>query len=145
MDNRYRRLPALDPLKGFEAAARHLSFTKAAAELNLTQSAISRQIQTLEEQLGVRLFRREIRALHLTGEGEALQRVVTDVLGRLADVCSEIRVVQRRPQVNLTAAVGIASLWLVPRLAAFQAAQPDVDVRISADNRVVDLDRKSVV
>lgn len=142
MDNRYRRLPALDPLKGFEAAARHLSFTKAAAELNLTQSAISRQIQTLEEQLGVRLFRREIRALHLTGEGEALQRVVADVLGRLADVCSEIRVVQRRPQVNLTAAVGIASLWLVPRLAAFQAAQPEVDVRISADNRVVDLERE---
>ena len=142
MDYPGRRLPSLDPLKGFDAAARHLSFTRAASELHLTQSAISRQIQTLEEQLGVRLFRREIRALHLTAEGEALHRVVADMLNRLADACAEIRKTQRRPQVNLTAAVGIASLWLVPRLAAFQVAQPDVDVRISADNRVVDLDRE---
>ncbi len=136
------RLPSLDPLKGFEAAARHLSFTRAAAELHLTQSAISRQIQTLEEQLGVRLFRREVRQLHLTAEGEALQHVVGDLLQRLAEVCATLRSQQKRPQVNLTAAVGIASLWLVPRLASFQAAQPDVDVRISADNRVVDLERE---
>lgn len=137
-----RRLPSLDPLKGFESAARHLSFTLAAAELHLTQSAISRQIQTLEEQLGVRLFQREIRRLRLTPEGEALQRVVGEMLTRLADVCAGLRAAQRRPQVNITAASGIASLWLVPRLAAFQAAQPEVDVRISADNRLVDLERE---
>jgi DNA-binding transcriptional LysR family regulator len=137
-----RRLPSLDPLKGFEAAARHLSFTLAAAELHLTQSAISRQIQTLEEQLGVKLFQREVRRLRLTPEGETLQRVVGEMLARLADVCAGLRATQRRPQVNITAVVGIASLWLVPRLAAFQAAQPDVDVRISADNRLVDMTRE---
>jgi DNA-binding transcriptional LysR family regulator len=119
-----------------------LSFTLAAAELHLTQSAISRQIQTLEEQLGVKLFQREVRRLRLTPEGETLQRVVGEMLARLADVCAGLRATQRRPQVNITAVVGIASLWLVPRLAAFQAAQPDVDVRISADNRLVDMTRE---
>ncbi|MFA7292550.1 MAG: LysR substrate-binding domain-containing protein [Rhodocyclaceae bacterium] len=137
-----RRLPSLDPLKGFEAAARHLSFTQAAAELHLTQSAISRQIQTLEDQLGVKLFQREVRRLKLTPAGETLYRVVGEMLSRLADVCAGLRATQRRPQVNITAVVGIASLWLVPRLAAFQAEQPDVDVRISADNRLVDMARE---
>ena len=139
-----RRLPALDPLKGFDAAARHLSFTKAAAELFLTQSAVSRQIQTLEQQLGVRLFRREARRLALTAEGEVLQRAVADVLARLQDVCAGLRATQRRPRVNVSAAVGIASLWLVPRLAAFQELEPDVDVRLSADNRLVDLEREEI-
>ncbi|MEZ5618656.1 MAG: LysR substrate-binding domain-containing protein [Rhodocyclaceae bacterium] len=138
------RLPALDPLKGFDAAARHLSFTRAAAELFLTQSAISRQIQTLEEQLGVKLFRREARRLSLTPEGEVLARAVAETLGRLADVCAGLRASQRRPRVNVSAAVGIASLWLVPRLAAFQEIEPDVDVRLSADNRMVDLAREDI-
>lgn len=138
------RLPALDPLKGFDAAARHLSFTRAAAELFLTQSAISRQIQTLEEQLGVKLFRREARRLGLTPEGEVLARAVAETLGRLADVCAGLRASQRRPRVNVSAAVGIASLWLVPRLAAFQEIEPDVDVRLSADNRMVDLAREDI-
>ena len=137
-----RRLPSLDPLKGFEAAARHLSFTRAAEELHLTQSAVSRQIQTLEMQLGVRLFHRETRRLRLTAEGETLQRAVAETLDRLAAVCAGLRAVTRRPRVQVTATVGLASLWLVPRLAAFQAAQPDVDVRISADNRLVDLARE---
>jgi len=136
-----QRLPPLDSLRGFDAAARHLSFTRAAVELHLTQSAISRQVQTLEAQLGVALFRRETRRLVLTPAGEALHRVAAEALARLAEVCASLRAGQRRPQVDLTAAVGIASLWLVPRLAAFQAAQPDVDVRISADNRIVDLER----
>ena len=135
-------LPPLDPLRGFDAAARHLSFTKAAAELFLTQSAISRQIQTLEAQLGVRLFRRETRRLSLTPEGEVLQRTVAEALDRLADVCAGLRAAQRRPRVTVSAAVGIASLWLVPRLAAFQEQEPDVDVRLSADNRMVDLTRE---
>lgn len=139
------KLPALDPLKGFDAAARHLSFTKAAEELFLTQSAISRQIQTLEEQLGVRLFRREARRLSLTSEGEVLARAVAETLGRLAEVCAGLKAAQRRPRVNVSAAVGIASLWLVPRLAAFQEMEPDVDVRLSADNRMVDdLEREDI-
>jgi DNA-binding transcriptional LysR family regulator len=138
------RLPSLAPLKGFEAAARHLSFTRAAAELFLTQSAISRQIQTLEEQLGVKLFRREARRLSLTPAGEALARAVAEAFDRLAEACAGLRAAQRRPRVNVSAAVGLASLWLVPRLAAFQEREPDVDVRLSADNRMVDLEREDI-
>jgi len=137
-----RSLPSLDPLKGFEAAARLGSFTKAAAELFLTQSAISRQIATLEDQLGVRLFRREVRRLTLTPEGEILQRAVGETLSRLAEVCAGLKAAQRRPRVTVSAAVSIASLWLVPRLAAFQEAEPDLDVLISADNRLIDLERE---
>ncbi|MBI4984179.1 MAG: LysR family transcriptional regulator [Rhodocyclales bacterium] len=144
MNESLRKLPALDPLKGFEAAARHLSFTKAAAELFLTQSAISRQIQTLEEQLGVKLFRREVRRLVLTPEGEVLQRAATELLMRLAEVCAGLRAAQRRPRVTVSAAVGVAALWLVPRLAAFQAIEPDLDVLISADNRMVDMEREGI-
>ena len=105
MDSRLQRLPSLDPLKGFDAAARHLSFTKAAAELFLTQSAVSRQIQTLEEQLGVRLFRRETRRLILTPEGEQLHRVVIEILSRLTEVCAGLRAGRRRPRVTVSAAV----------------------------------------
>ena len=101
MNNDLRRLPALDPLKGFDAAARHLSFTKAAEELFLTQSAISRQIQTLEEQLGVKLFRREARRLSLTPEGEVLQRAVAETLARLADVCAGLRASQRLSLIHI--------------------------------------------
>ncbi len=144
MHESLRKLPSLDPLKGFEAAARHLSFTKAAAELFLTQSAVSRQIQTLEEQLGVRLFRREVRRLALTPEGEVLHRAVAEMLARLAEVCAGLKAAQRRPRVTVSAAVGIASLWLVPRLAAFQEIEPDLDVLISADNRMVDLAREDI-
>lgn len=144
MDNTGHRLPSLDPLKGFDAAARHLSFTQAAAELFLTQSAISRQIQTLETQLGPRLFRRETRRLSLTPEGEVLHRAVAEMLSRLADVCGGLRAVQRRPRVTVSAAIGIAALWLVPRLSAFQEIEPDVDVRLSADNRMVDMAHEDI-
>lgn len=144
MHERLRSLPSLDPLKGFEAAARHASFTKAAAELFLTQSAISRQIQTLEQQLGVRLFRREVRRLVLTPEGEVLQRAVSETLQRLADVCAGLKAAPPRPRVTVSAAIGIAALWLVPRLAAFQELEPNLDVLISADNRTVDLAREGI-
>ncbi|MDK9723695.1 MAG: LysR substrate-binding domain-containing protein [Sterolibacteriaceae bacterium MAG5] len=142
MHENLRKLPSLDPLKGFDAAARHLSFTRAAAELFLTQSAVSRQIQTLEEQLGVALFRREVRRLSLTPEGEMLHRAVAEMLARLADVCAGLKAVQGKPRVTVSSSVGIAALWLVPRLASFQEIEPGVDVRLSADNRMVDLERE---
>lgn len=144
MNNEVGRLPSLDALKGFDAAARHLSFTRAAAELSLTQSAISRQVQTLEEQLGVRLFLRGVRKLALTPEGERLHRVAARALAELADVCAGLRAGQRRPRVTVSAAIGVAALWLVPRLGAFHERYPDVDVRLSADNRTVDLAREEV-
>lgn len=142
MHESLRKLPSLDPLKGFDAAARHLSFTKAAEELFLTQSAVSRQIQTLEEQLGVALFRREVRRLSLTPEGERLHRVVAEMLARLGEVCAGLKGTQTKPRVTVSASVGLAALWLVPRLAAFQELEPEVDVRLSADNRMVDLERE---
>src|SRR5258705_168201 len=85
-----RDLPSLDLLKGFEAAARNLSFTKAAAELFVTQSAVSRQIQTLEEQLGVALFRRNHRELRLTEEGQTLYKTASEVLRLLRDVAGRL-------------------------------------------------------
>jgi DNA-binding transcriptional LysR family regulator len=144
MDNPLRRLPSLDALKGFDAAARHLSFTRAASELSLTQSAISRQVQTLEEQLGVRLFVRGVRKLTLTPEGERLHRAAAQALADLAEVCAGLRAGQRRPRVTVSAAISIAALWLVPRLGQFQERHPEVDVRLSADNRTVDLAREEV-
>lgn len=144
MDNPLRHLPSLDALKGFDAAARHLSFTRAAAELSLTQSAISRQVQTLEEQLGVRLFVRGVRKLTLTQEGERLHRAAEKALADLAEACAGLRPGQRRPRVTVSAAISIAALWLVPRLGGFQERHPEVDVRLSADNRTVDLTREEV-
>lgn len=144
MDNPLRRLPSLDALKGFDAAARHLSFTRAAGELSLTQSAISRQVQTLEEQLGVRLFVRGVRKLTLTPEGERLHSAAAKALADLADVCAGLRAGLRRPRVTVSAAISIAALWLIPRLGGFQERHPEVDVRLSADNRTVDLAREEV-
>ncbi len=137
-----RKLPPLDPLLGFEAAARHLSFTQAASELFLTQSAISRQVQTLEERLGVKLFERQTRRLVLTPQGETLFKLAGEMLERLATLTAEFQAGQRRPKVNVSCSLGLASLWLVPRLASFQDEAPEVDVRISADNRLVDLERE---
>lgn len=138
------RLPPLDPLKGFVAAARHLSFTKAGEELHLSQSAISRQVQTLEEQLGVALFQRSTRALHLTPEGERLFRTASELLARLGSVVEDITAARRRPRVTISASTGVAALWLVPHLSDFQARYPDIGVRVATDNRNVDLEAEEV-
>jgi DNA-binding transcriptional LysR family regulator len=128
------RLPPLDRLAAFDAAARHLSFTKAAAERFLTQSAISRQIAALEEELGVPLFRRRHRALELTDEGLRLAAAVATAIGGVREAVVAIRAPRRREVVALTTTPGLASLWLIPRLADFVAAHPGVDVRIDASH-----------
>jgi LysR family glycine cleavage system transcriptional activator len=143
MNADFRRLPTLDHLKGFEAAARHLSFTRAAEELFLTQSAISRQVQTLEEQLGVRLFQRLPRQLRLTAEGERLYATVVDVFARLTLTADSLRSGGRQP-ITVSTSIGMAALWLVPRLASFQEAHPEVEVRVSANNRLADLEREGI-
>lgn len=127
-----RRLPALDLLVAFDAAARHLSFTKAAAERSLTQSAVSRQIAALEEDLGAALFRRRHRALELTDEGTRLARAATAALAGLREAVQAIRAPRQREVVALTTTPGFASLWLIPRLARFVEAHPRIDVRIDA-------------
>jgi LysR family transcriptional regulator, glycine cleavage system transcriptional activator len=135
------RLPSLDLLKGFEAAARLLSFTKAGAELFLSQSAVSRQIQELEEQLGVRLFQRRHRSLILTDAGQVLYPAAAQVLATMRGVTDRLRAASGRRSLSVTTTQSLASLWLIPRLAGFTRTHPDMDVRISADARVMDLER----
>lgn len=141
---RHYDLPPLDQLEAFEAAARHLSFTKAADELALTQSAVSRQIAALEDHYGLQLFRRLHRALRLTDEGQTLYLAVSDVLGQLHNVGGELKRDRRAKTVVVTTTPGFAGLWLIPRLAGFTAARPEVDVRISAGYKVVNLGRDGV-
>lgn len=137
-------LPRLDLLRSFEAAARHLSFTRAAQELALTQSAVSRQIQQMEDGLGLVLFERRHRALALTPAGQGLYRVVQDCLERLRDATAALRAAQQARQVAVTTTAGFASLWLIPRLARFGADHPQVDVRVSATSDLLDLERAGV-
>ena len=135
------RLPSLDLLKGFEAAARLLSFTKAGEELHLSQSAVSRQIQDLEAQLGVSLFQRQHRALALTEDGQALYAASAQVLATMRSVTDRLRAGRGRQTLAVTTTQSFASLWLIPRLAGFTRTHPDLDVRISAETRVLDLER----
>ena len=134
----------LDLLHTFEAAARHLSFTDAAAELFLSQSAVSRQIQQLEANLEVALFERRHRALALTEAGRIMQRAVNDSLERLRDAASRVRPTTVLRRVAITCTPGFASLWLIPRLARFTASHPQVDVRISATSDMLDLERSQI-
>ncbi|MSQ62987.1 MAG: transcriptional regulator GcvA [Betaproteobacteria bacterium] len=139
--SRQPRLPSLDLLKGFEAAARLLSFTKAGDELYLSQSAVSRQIQGLEEQLGVRLFERRHRAIELTEAGQALYAASAQVLATMHAVTGRLRAGRGRQTLAVTTTQAFASLWLIPRLAGFTRTHPELDVRISAETRVLDLER----
>lgn len=126
------RLPPLDLLASFEAAGRRLSFTLAAEERFITQSAMSRQIKALEDELGVALFLRGHRSLQLTADGARLHHTCTEVLERLRGTVSHIRQRERRQVLALTTTPGLASLWLIPRLPQFAKAHPGIDVRIDA-------------
>ena len=141
MDN---RLPSLDLLRGFESAARNLSFTKAAAELFVTQSAISRQIKTLEDHLGVPLFKRMNRSLTLTEEGQVLYRTASDVIQRVRETTARIRAGRGDRALTVSTTLSFASLWLVPRLPHWRALHPNVDVRIAANDSMVDLERDGI-
>jgi DNA-binding transcriptional LysR family regulator len=137
-------LPPLELMRSFEAAARRLSFTLAATELHLTQSAVSRQIQQLEASLGVLLFERRHRALSLTEAGGVMQRAVTDSLERLRDATARVRASSAPRQVAITTTPGFASLWLIPKLARFTGTHPQVDVRVSATLDVLDLESSRI-
>jgi LysR family transcriptional regulator, glycine cleavage system transcriptional activator len=137
-------LPPLDLIQGFEAAARTLSFTKAAEELFITQSAVSRQIRGLEDHLGVALFERLPRSLALTEQGRILHRAATEFLERLQETTDRLRADGGAPHLTVTTTGGFASLWLIPRLRTFTALHPDVDVRISASYKTVNLERSLV-
>ena len=144
MPGKRYHLPPLGTFQGFEAAARNLSFTKAAGELFITQSAVSRQIRTLEDHLGVALFDRRPRTLTLTEKGEELYRIATDVLERLQAATDHIKAQSRTRQISITTTTGFASLWLIPRLQRFTRLYPDIDVRISATTDMLNLERSLV-
>ncbi len=144
MHKSLRALPSLDFLRGFEAAGRRLSFTLAAAEMFVTQSALSRQIKALEDALGVQLFERRHRALSLTTAGAAFHREVAAALASVAQAAERLRGVTRAPGLAVSTTVSFASLWIIPRLSRFRARYPDVEVYVSADDRMVDLTRGDV-
>ncbi len=144
MREQRRALPSLDLLRGFEAAARNLSFTRAAAELFVTQSAVSRQVKAVEDHLGVALFLRRHRALLLTDAGHELYRATAQALHQLGDAANKIRDRGAGRTLTVTATIGFASLWLIPRLADFRNQRPDIDIRIAADNKMLDLEREGI-
>ncbi len=135
---------SLDLLKGFEAAARHMSFTRAARELFVTQSAISRGIKTLEQQLDRPLFIRIDRGLALTDAGRALHHAVTEALRTIDKATLSLTDAGVRQGLTVTTNAATASLWLVPRLSRFIRLNPGVDIRILATNKLVNLEREQV-
>jgi LysR family glycine cleavage system transcriptional activator len=130
----------LSTLRAFEAVARRLNFSEAADELHVTQSAVSRQIKGLEDELGAPLFARGTRHVELTGNGSALLRVVAPWLDRLDASVRQIRQAHGRRAVHLTTFPSFASLWLLPQMEAFQRNHPDLDIRVAASDRIVELD-----
>ena len=139
-----RRLPPLNALRAFEAAARHLSFTRAAAELHVTQTAISHQIKALEERLGVRLFRRLPRGLLLTEAAQRLLPPVRDAFDQIAAATERLAVSGSGATLTVSVLPSFAAKWLVPRLGRFRAAHPDLDLRISSSSELVDFARDDV-
>jgi DNA-binding transcriptional LysR family regulator len=142
MDRQRAPRLSLDLLRGFHAAARHLSFTLAARELFITQSAVSHEVKALEEQLGQPLFRRVNRSLQLTAAGAELFRAVDDALG-LIDAATQ-RLAGPWRTLSVTTTVALASTWLVPRLPGFQRAHPEIDLRVVATNDTVELKRDGI-
>ncbi len=139
-----RRLPPLNSLRAFEAAARHLSFTKAAEELNVTQAAISHQVKALEDHLGVLLFRRLNRALALTEAGRGLLSPAREAFDLLDVAVQRLRQAEAGGPLRVSVLSSFAAKWLLPRLVRFRALHPDIDVLVSADDRLVDLERDEI-
>lgn len=140
-DYRLRTRPlSAGHLRAFEAVARNLNFRAAAEDLALTQSAVSRQIQAMEDELGVALFLRHTRAVELTGAGSSLLGAVAPALERLDSTVRHIRQSAGRKHVAITTWASFASMWLIPRLEGFQNLHPDIDIRVETTDTVVDLD-----
>ena len=140
----FRRLPPLSALRAFEAAARHGSFKQAAQELAVTPTAISHQIRTLEEHAGLALFERRARKVMLTDAGAQLYPVLRDGFDAFAAVMERLTRRRRRAQVTISATIAFTARWLVPRVAAFRALHPQIDLQLLASDDVVDLDTADV-
>ncbi|MEM6413630.1 MAG: transcriptional regulator GcvA [Pseudomonadota bacterium] len=133
-----KSLPPLNALRVFEAAARHLSFTKAADELRVTPGAVSQQIKTLEDFIGAKVFRRTKRALLLTDSAQAALPVLRDAFDRLDEASQILAAPGDAHRLNVSVAPSIASKWLVPRLDRFHHRHPDIEIWVSADMELVD-------
>jgi LysR family glycine cleavage system transcriptional activator len=138
------RLPSLNGLRAFEAAARHLSFTRAASELNVTQTAISHQIRRLEEDLGTRLFVRQNRALALTPEGKEYLPGVRAAFNDLRLATDRLLRKDDGHVLTVSTLASLAAKWLLPRLSDFQESRPGIDVRITTSTGLVDFERDNV-
>jgi LysR family glycine cleavage system transcriptional activator len=133
-----RRLPPLNALRAFEAAARHLNFSRAAEELTVTPGAVSQQIQNLEDYVGAPLFKRTPRGLLLTDSAQMALPALREAFDRLAEAASLLTAAVDGRRLTLTAPPSFAAKWLVPRLGRFEAKHPQVDVWLSADMDLVD-------
>jgi LysR family transcriptional regulator, glycine cleavage system transcriptional activator len=138
------RLPSLDLIRGFVAVGRRMSITLAAQDLFLTQSAVSRQIRTLEEAIGVKLLNRGYRSISFTAEGERLFRIADNVVQQLQDTASTLASPHQHPPVTITASIGVSALWILPRLGDFKQRYPHIDLRVAADNKFIDLRTEGV-
>jgi LysR family transcriptional regulator, glycine cleavage system transcriptional activator len=139
-----RRLPPLNGLRAFEAAARYLSFTKAAEELNVTPAAVSQQVKSLEEYFGVQLFKRLTRALMLTDAGQMVLPILQEGFDKLAEADHILRSRQDDRILTVSVAPSFGAKWLVPRLDRFRRAWPDYDIRIDATDARADFKRDNV-
>lgn len=139
-----KRLPSLNAMRAFEAAARHLSFTRAAEELNVTQAAISHQVKALEEDLGISLFRRLNRALLLTAAGQALFPSIGEALDILNLAVDKLHRDDQAGELTVTTMDSFAATWLVPKLGRFRKAYPDIDVRVATSDESIDFGRTNV-
>jgi LysR family glycine cleavage system transcriptional activator len=139
-----RRLPPLNGLRAFEAAARHLSFTKAAGELHVTQAAVSHQIKALEEVLGLQLFRRFNRRLMLTDVGQEYLPALSEAFDRIDAATRRLRAAEATGPLKVSVANSLAAKWLLPRLPDFHARHPEIDIQISALDRLVDFASEDV-
>ncbi len=137
-------LPSLNGLRAFEAAARHLSFTRAATELNVTQTAISHQIRRLEEQLGMSLFERRTRELRLTREAASYLPAVQAAFDELRQATARLQRPNRDALLTVSTTASLAAKWLVTRVAAFQDANPGIEVRITTSAHLVDFRREEI-
>ncbi|MFN3209978.1 MAG: transcriptional regulator GcvA [Roseovarius sp.] len=138
------RLPPLTALRAFEAAARNMSFQKAAAELNVTPAALSFQIKSLEEHLGAPLFRRLNRAVELTAAGETLAPGCRDGFSALSAAWSAVRRDLDSSVLTVTAGPAFTAKWLAPRLYAFAQAHPEIELRFTASLKLMDFDRDEI-
>ncbi len=133
-----RQLPPLNALRVFEASARHLSFTRAARELHVTQTAVSHQIKSLELYFGAQLFKRLPRKLLLTEQGESLLSVAGDCLDQIAEVSESIRNPQSSRKLTVSLSPAFATQWLVPRLGRFWRQHPDIELKLHHSVQLAD-------